>query len=176
MKYALVFFCELPPNLGPPRQRFLAQTVQCLSLSRMSHCAIGYRRAVCNAALSGVDYYELPRYVRHYPGLVAAVRAPLLYPIDLDRFAYYVGVPISPFPTFFRWLRLGKANYVYDCLGVVATALLWGGVPVPRLASVAGLFRWLRKEGYPYVERRPGEDEQGFRRATQFLCARRTDG
>jgi len=158
-------------NTGAPWHRALSALISVLTLSRYTHCTLGYRQAVLDVTLSGTRYWPLDAYVRWWPSLELIFAVPLRYAINLDApiFRKGVGRKRPWWPTFWRWLVRGYAPYADDCLCAVLRCLLAGGLDVPwRISSPGQLVEWLKGMGYAYV-RRTGRRERFAADALKFI-------
>ncbi len=172
-KHAYVFFVTARGPAVRWRHRLVSWLVRTITVSPVCHCMIGFDGVVLDPSLAGMRYWQSTQgVIRHYPTLYALFRVPFQYDIDLDLdyFQECVGVSQPIFPRLLRLVRFGRGPKIYDCLCVALACLEAGGVPVdPHISTPAGLYRWLRKKGYPYASCAEQTGDE-FRVAAQHLC------
>ncbi len=178
MRHVYVFFITGRAKQSRRRYGLVSWLVRVLTLSPICHCLIGFEGVVLDPGLDGVRYWApIDGFIRHYPTIYAVFRVPVPYGVNLDHYRPYVGVPQPIFPRLLRLLLmgrgLGRGPWIYDCLSVALACLHAAGVPANQhISTPAGLYRWLRKKGYPYASK-VGRTEADFRNAAGHLCLNR---
>ncbi len=142
--YAYVYFSTSRSPSIRSYYQILSWLIRVITRSPMSHCAIGFAGTVLDPSIGGVQYHSQAGYEAEYPGLLAVIRVPVTYLIDLSFFEDRVGLPIPPGPTIRRWTNHGRGPWTRDCLCTVLECLLAGGIKVPlNLYEPKQLHRWL---------------------------------
>jgi len=150
----LIYFSTLDGFRLPWRHVLALWIIRILSASRIVHCAFGDEQVVLSVGFKGNAYFARRVFAERYRGIVGIVK---VYGenVPLDYFEYDVGKRKAWLPTFWRYLRGGAGPWNEDCLCTTLFCLQAAGIPVPYdIATVAGLFRWLKTHGYEYEERR----------------------
>jgi hypothetical protein len=112
---------------------------QALTMSRLSHVAVGDAWVVCDPAVTGTVYWPRTEYVLEYPTLYGFFEVAVAAAPDLDR---WQGGRTRMWPAFWYGATGGRTRS-RNCVSVVRDVLKEAGVEAPPIGSPRSLHRWL---------------------------------